>query len=146
MPFWSLWLIIAIVFLSFELFSQSIWTLCIAIGSLGAMACSLLGLELSWQGLCFVGLTIIAYIGLLPMLKRIYTRNIVNITTGMDALIGRKTFLIEPISPGHLGRVKIDGDNWQVDCDDKESNIPVGTEVKVVSYKSIILTVEVCGK
>ncbi len=42
---------------------------------------------------------------------------------------------------GHLGRARIDGDNWQVRCPESTAEIPAGNEVVVTSYDSIILTV-----
>lgn len=141
MGLWSLWLIIAVIFFVVELFSQSVWSLCIAIGALGAMICAMCDLSVAWQGTVLVGVCILAYLGLLPWLKRVYTRNARPIATGMDALIGRKAVVTDAILPGRLGRARIDGDNWQIRSVDDRMEIPVGAEVKVIAYDSIILTV-----
>ncbi|MDE6235068.1 MAG: NfeD family protein [Muribaculaceae bacterium] len=141
MSLWSLWLIIAIIFFVTELFSQSVWALCVALGALAAMICSMADLSVVWQGTSLVAVCLLAYIALLPWLKRVYMRNSRPIATGMDALIGRRGFLIEEVAPGRLGRVRIDGDNWQVRAAEEKISIPAGTEVKVLAYDSIILTV-----
>ena len=61
--------------------------------------------------------------------------------TGMDALLGRRATVTHAIRPGELGRARIDGDNWQVQCPSATEEIKAGTEVVVTSYDSIILTV-----
>ncbi|MDE6011596.1 MAG: NfeD family protein, partial [Prevotella sp.] len=55
-------------------------------------------------------------------------------------LIGRKGRVTETICPGHYGRVAIDGDDWKAESAGQEE-LPVGTQVQVVSRESIILTV-----
>lgn len=61
--------------------------------------------------------------------------------TGMDALLGRRAIVTETVRPGSLGRARIDGDNWQVQAPSEPMAIPVGAEVIVTGYDSIILTV-----
>lgn len=141
MGIWSLWLIIASIFLVTELLSQSVWALCIGLGALAAMVAALAGLDIFWQGIILVGICIISYIVLLPLLKKLYINNDKKISTGMDALIGRKAIVTESIAPGKLGRVKIDGDNWQIKARDDMARIPAGTAVEVLDYESIVLTV-----
>ncbi len=142
MGLWSLWLILAAIFLVIEFLSQSIWALCVAIGLTAAMCGSLAGLTPIWQGILLIGICIASYLLILPLLKKIYMRGSKPIATGMDALIGRSGILSETIFPGMLGRVRIDGDNWQVRSDNDNEEIKAGTKITVVSYDSIILTVK----
>jgi membrane protein implicated in regulation of membrane protease activity len=60
----------------------------------------------------------------------------------MDALIGRVVVVTQTIpADGDLGRIKIDGDNWQARSVNGEE-IEEGRKVRVVSYDSIIIEVE----
>lgn len=60
----------------------------------------------------------------------------------MDALIGRKTTVIETIKgDGQPGRIKIDGDVWQAVTEDGQS-LENGRLVEVTGYDSIILKVK----
>lgn len=59
----------------------------------------------------------------------------------MDALLGRTAIVSEEITPGRPGRVRIDGDNWQVVADSSSDTVRRGTEVVVTGYDSIILKV-----
>ena len=60
----------------------------------------------------------------------------------MDALIGREVRVAEDIPAGGIGRVRIDGDSWQAQSNDGRE-IAAGERVRVLSYDSIILTVEI---
>ncbi|MDE6273122.1 MAG: NfeD family protein [Muribaculaceae bacterium] len=146
MHLWSLWLIIAVIFFIVELFSQSVWSLCVALGALAAMTGAMLDLNVVLQGALLVGVCILGYIGLLPWLKKFYQGKSRPIATGMDALIGRKAITTEPSTNVNPGRAKIDGDNWQIRPEDSSLKIPAGTEVTVVGYDSIILIVKPTGR
>jgi membrane protein implicated in regulation of membrane protease activity len=49
--------------------------------------------------------------------------------------------VVEAIPAGGLGRIKIDGDNWQARNNDKESAIAIGSTVRVLNNDSIIMIV-----
>lgn len=137
-----IWIIIAIVLLIVEVLSQMMWALCLTIGALGALVCTLCGLSLPWQITGMAIVSVIAYILLLPGYKKLQTKNAERAArTGMDALLGRKAVVTHEIRPGQMGRARIDGDNWQVVAPSAKETIPAGTEVVVTSYDSIILTV-----
>ncbi len=48
----------------------------------------------------------------------------------------------QAIEPGRLGRVKVDGDNWQARARHPQEAFMIGQRVRIHSYDSIILTVE----
>ena len=67
--------------------------------------------------------------------------------SNMESLIGREATVIEMIPAEDVGRVKIDGDEWQAvlareDDNEPRRDIQVGEKVIIVSYDSIILTVK----
>lgn len=143
MELWAIWTVIAVLLLITEVLTQMMWALCLTIGAAAAIICSLLGVDFIWQAVCVAGVGVVAYILLLPSFKRrLAAKNPHAARTGMDALLGRKATVTHPIAPDSLGRVRIDGDNWQVKAPGITETIPVGAEVRVTAYDSIILTVE----
>lgn len=145
MEAWIIWLIVAATFLIVEVLTQTLWSLCLAIGTLLALAVSLLGASPVWQ---LVGLSVgtgLAYLMLKPWLMRMRLGTngpqAHDTRTGMDALPGRRAIVVDEIRPGHTGRVRIDGDNWQVIAPGVDTTVPRGREVVVTGYESIILQV-----
>lgn len=142
MELWTIWLIAAAGLLIIEVLTQMMWALCLTIGALAALLCSLCGIELPWQITVMAAIGIGTYIAVLPRFKRWHAKaSARKARTGMDALLGRRAFVTHEIRPGHLGRARIDGDNWQVSAPDITHTIHAGTEVVVTAYDSIILTV-----
>ena len=143
MELWIIWLIVAGLLLIVEVLSQMVWALCLTVGSLVALVCCLSGLPPLWQIVAMGASAIVTYAAVLPYFRRWQQRRSHHqARTGMDALLGRRAAVIEPILPGSLGRARIDGDNWQVKAPGVQSVISAGCEVVVVAYDSIILTVE----
>ena len=142
MEIWITWLIVAALLIVIEVLSQMMWALCLAVGALAAMVCSLCGLDMIWQVVALGVASALAYIVFLPIFRRWHERSdLREARTGMDALLGRKAIVTHEIRPGQLGRARIDGDNWQVQAPSVCEVIPDGTEVVVTGYDSIILTV-----
>lgn len=144
MDLWSLWLIIAIALIITEVLTLTMWSLCLAVGAFAAFLFSLFDLPYLWQGIAFVGGTALAYLAMLPWIKKRHHKSQKSDQrTGMDALIGRRSIVTQEIKPNSLGRVKIDGDNWQVNAPGYYETIPAGTEVTVTAYDGNILSVTV---
>ena len=134
MSLWIIWLIATAVLLVIELLTGLVATFCVAVGCLMAFVAALVGFGIEVQlGALVVGV-ILAFKGKKPH-RPDYNSN-------MDALIGREGFLSREIpADGGLGRLRIDGDDWQVRSNDG-SSIAHGTKVRVTGYDSIILTVK----
>lgn len=140
---WLIWLIAATLLIVIEVLTQMMWALCLTVGALGAMVCSLCGVDLIWQIVVMALLSVVAYVVFLPLFRRWHSRqDMREARTGMDALLGRRATVTNVIKPGELGRARIDGDNWQVRCPSATTEIHAGSEVVVTAYDSIILTVE----
>lgn len=146
MTTWILWLIIAAVLVIVEILSQMVWTLCLAIACAAALAACLLGCSLPVQLAVLAVSSVVAYLVLVPYFKRIHhqaaEREGRAARTGMDALIGMDATVVQAIEPGRLGRVKVDGDNWQARARHDGESFMIGQRVRIHSYDSIILTVE----
>lgn len=143
MEAWLIWLIAAAVLIVLEVSTQMMWALCLGVGALAAMVAALCGLDVVWQVVSMAVMSVAAYLIFLPMFKRLHSREESRESrTGMDALLGRRAVVTHEILPDRLGRARIDGDNWQVKAPGEQSVVAAGTEVVVVAYDSIILTVE----
>lgn len=147
MEMWIIWLIFMGVMLLIELFSQMIWALCLSIGCLAGVVTSLTGIPLYWQVITVSIFSMLIYFIFATVFQKwIYrhsnAKKSKEARTGMDALLGRRAIISEEAKPGHLGRARIDGDNWQVKCPSNIPELKRGTEVIVTGYDSIILEVE----
>ncbi|MCM1006119.1 MAG: NfeD family protein [Prevotella sp.] len=143
MELWTVWIIVAIVLLIIEVLTQMMWALCLTVGALGALVCSFVDVSLSWQIVVMAAMAIVAYAVFLPHFKRWHAKHDAKeARTGMDALLGRRAIVTQPIEPGMLGRARIDGDNWQVKAPGLTVTVLPGTEVSVTAYDGNILTVE----
>lgn len=139
---WSIWLILAAVFVIIELLTNTFAAFCLVGGCLLAMIAALIGFGFTVQlSMAVVGI-VISFIALKPLIvKHIKHRPQEESLSNMDALKGRRARLTEAIGDGKLGRVRVDGDNWQAESIDGEE-IAVGEEVEVMGYDSIILKVK----
>lgn len=146
METWIIWLIVAALLVVVEILTQMVWTLCLAVGCLGALVADLCGVELPWQVAVMAMTSVVAYMVMMPLFKRWHDRSSHGRgregVTGMEALLGRRAMVTQDIEPGGLGRVRIDGDSWQVRCHGCESVIVAGRDVVVVSFDGNILDVE----
>ncbi len=107
MELWVLWLVIAGLLLISEIVFQWVWTLCLAIGCLAAMAAALADVSFLVQIVSLSAVSVVAYILLIPVLNRwqekARRRNRNKSRTGMDALLGRVATVTNEIRPGNWG-------------------------------------------
>lgn len=142
MGIWSFWLVLAVGFFVAEVFTLSTVCLYIGFGAVFAMVASWLGCEWIGSIITFVASTTILYLATYRWRKNLNNwlhKGASHTATGMDALIGRKSKII---NIGDSNRIKIDGDTWQVESALHGAYLKVGDTVRVVGYDSIILKVE----
>lgn len=145
MEVWIYWLIAIAVFIIIELATQWIAAFCFALGCVAAMLLSFANVSLDIQLITMASVSIILFFILGPAIKnRLHNKTGKDKTStysNMDALIGRCVLVTEAIPENGIGRVKADGDNWQARTTTGKS-VEVGSNVRIISYDSIILTVE----
>ena len=130
---WQVWAVIAIACLILELSSGDFFIICFSIGAVFAIVSAVLGLSIYWQ------IFIFAFVR--PVALRYLHKNDPNRVSNADALLGRTGKVTEVIKAGADGYVKIDGDMWKA-VSKSDSDIPVGTTVRVIGRESTIITVE----
>ncbi|MBR4118586.1 MAG: NfeD family protein [Bacteroidales bacterium] len=146
MEIWVMWLIATAVLVIIELMTGMVASFCLAIGCLASMIVSLFSISVNMQLLALAIGTILSFIFLAPVIRKWQQqkgeKNPKAQNSNMDALIGRMVVVTQTIpADGELGRIRIDGDNWQARSI-SGAEIEEGRKVRVVSYDSIIIEVE----
>jgi membrane protein implicated in regulation of membrane protease activity len=136
---WQVWAVIAIVCLILELSSGDFFIICFSIGAVFALISAVLGLSIYWQVFIFALFTLLSVLFVRPVALRYLHKNDPNKLSNADALMGRTGRVTEEIKAGASGYVQIDGDLWKAVSN---SDIAVGTTVRVIGRESTILTVE----
>lgn len=136
---WQVWAVVAIVCLILELSSGDFFIICFSIGAVFALISAVLGLSIYWQVFIFALFTLLSVLFVRPVALRYLHKNDPNKLSNADALMGRTGRVTEEIKAGASGYVQIDGDLWKAVSN---SDITVGTSVRVIGRESTILTVE----
>ena len=136
---WQIWAVIAVVCLILELSSGDFFIICFSIGSVFAIISAAIGLSIYWQLAIFATFSALAIFTVRPVALRYLHKNEPNKPSNADALLGRTGRVTEAIKAGNNGYVQIDGDLWRAVS---QTNIPVGTTVRVIGRESTIITVE----
>ena len=137
---WQIWAVIAIICLILELSSGDFFIICFSIGAIGAaIDAGLLDNSITAQVITFVVVSLVALLYVRPAAKRWLHKGEDKRVSNADALLGRTGKVTEAIKAGDSGYVQIDGDLWKAVSD---TEIGVGTSVRVIGRESTIITVE----
>lgn len=138
-----IWLGIAFTLFILEiLISSTFALLCFSAGALVAAFVGLMGLGTVWQLIAFAIASLFAFLFARPVLMKHINERSKNLPkTNADALIGKTAKVVKTIEADGMGRVTIDGDNWQARTECGET-IKVGELVEVERIDSIILYVK----
>ena len=138
---WQIWAVIAIVCLILELSSGDFFIICFSIGAVFAIIGAVCGLSVYWQIFIFAIFSLLSVLFVRPVALRWLHKNEPNKPSNADALIGRTGKVTETIPAGDNGYVQIDGDLWKA-VSNSDTEIAVGTTVRVIWRESTIITVE----
>ena len=136
---WQVWAVVAIVCLILELSSGDFFIICFSIGAVFSIISAVCGLSIYWQIFIFAIFSLLSVIFIRPIALRYLHKNDPNRASNADALLGRTGKVTEAIKTGDSGYVQIDGDLWRAVSD---TEIGVGTSVRVIGRESTIITVE----
>ena len=138
---WLLWTLICVICLILEVTSGDFFFMSFALGAIGAAIAATITPSFVMQ-LIVWGIVSVLFLFLVrPFVLKYLHKKEKHLASNADALIGKEGVVKEAIEPGQSGYVAIDGDMWKA-VSNEAATIPVGTTVKVVSRKSIIITVE----
>ncbi len=135
------WLIAGILLFLIEIFTPVFFAASLGIGAFVAALAAFFGASLEMQLLLFSIVSVLSIFIIRPLIKKyFYSAN--EVTTNAEALIGKIGTVIQKVDASGLGRVAIDGDEWQFVQKEENPLLGKGDKVRVVSRESIILTVE----
>lgn len=139
MTLWEVYAIAGLIFIILEMAVPSMFFLNLAFA--GFITAFIALWVSNWVALAviFVVFSLLTVFCLRPILLR--RRSTKEQETGMEGkYIGKIVKVIEPVGK-YCGAITIYDERWEARCDCDEP-IPVGCEVKIVKYESLILTVE----
>lgn len=139
MILWEIFAIVGLISIILEMVVPSMFFLNLALA--GFITAVLAVFIESWiyLTLIFVGLSVISILFLRPILLR--NKETKEQETGMKGkYIGKIVKVIEPVTK-YSGAITIYDERWEARSVGDET-IPVGSEVKIIKYESLVLTVE----
>ena len=134
-----IWIIAIIVFVIAEAITYQLVTIWFAIGALGALVCSVLGIGVPMQIAVFLVLSIAALLFLRPVSKK-YLKNKTE-KTNVDSLVGMDVLITEDVNNvTGTGKGKLCGMEWTVRSADN-SQIGAGETAVVEKIEGVKLIV-----
>ena len=141
MHLWQIWAIVAVICLILELTAGDFFIICFSIGAVFACLTDALGGGIILQLIVFAVFTLASLFFVRPFAVRFLHKGESNRVSNADALLGRTGRVVETVKADSFGRVQIDGDIWKA-VTNEQNDIPEGTNVRVISRESTIITVE----
>ena len=141
MHLWQIWAIVAVICLILELTAGDFFIICFSIGAVFACLTDALGGGIILQLIVFAVFTLASLFFVRPFAVRFLHKGESNRVSNAVALLGSKGRVVETVKADSFGRVQIDGDIWKA-VTNEQNDIPEGTNVRVISRESTIITVE----
>ena len=138
---WQMWAIVAVVCLIMELMAGDFFIICFSIGAVFAAITAAVGGGIYLQLLMFAVFTLISLFWIRPFAQRYLHKGEDNRVSNADALLDRHGRVVETVKADGFGRVQIDGDIWKA-VTNETTDIPEGSNVRVIGRESTIITVE----
>ena len=132
------WLIAVIAFVVLEAVTTALVSVWFAVGGVAALAVSFFTDSLPVQGAVFAVVSAIALGVMVPALAKRRRQNQPPVTNGSPLTIGKQGYVLADIRPGYLGRVHVDGLDWQARAD---ILMPKGAPCKVTDVDGAVLIV-----
>ena len=132
------WLIAVIAFVVLEAVTTALVSVWFAVGGVAALAVSFFTDSLPVQGAVFAVVSAIALGVMVPAMAKRRRQNQPPVTNGSPLTIGKQGYVLVAIQPGYLGRVHVDGLDWQARAD---VPMPKGTPCKVSDVDGAVLIV-----
>lgn len=131
------WLIAFVVLIFIELITVNLVSIWFAIGALAAIITTIFTDSLVMQVVVFIVVSVLSLLLTKPFMKKFKKFDVV--PTNSDRVIGKIGEVIKDIKTNEYGEVKVFGNVWTATSD---SEIEVGTKVKVISIEGVKLIVK----
>ena len=132
---WYIWLIIAGIFLIFEIFTAGFLLFWLSIGALISMIVSFFTSNIAIQTAVFVVSSAILIFATKPFVKKFAKTKTVK--TNAFSIVGQNGIVIKDIdSINSKGQIKVDGEVWSA-VGKNDMNIEKGTEVEILEIKGV---------
>lgn len=132
------WLVAVIAFVVLEASTTALVSVWFAVGAAAAMIVSFFTESLPVQIAVFAVVSAVALCIMIPTLAKRRKERKAPVTNGSPLTIGKQGVVLVDIRPGYLGRVRVDGLDWQARA---ESLMPEGTPCRVTDVDGAILIV-----
>lgn len=134
------WIVLAVLFFLFEIFTAGFVLLCFGIGALGAALVAFLGAGMAWQIVVFIVVTIAAVVLARPFADRISRPGVQPIAG--NRLIGKWGVVLQTVDPLEgTGMVRVESERWRAESMESVP-LEVGEVVKVVGVDGVRLQVQ----
>lgn len=132
------WLIAVIAFVVLEASTTALVSIWFAVGAAAALIVSFFTQSLSVEAAVFAVVSAVALLLMVPTLAKRRKERKAPVTNGSPLTIGKQGVVLVDINPGYLGRVRVDGLDWQARAD---AAMPKGTPCRVLDVDGAILIV-----
>ena len=127
-----------IAFVVLEASTTALVSIWFAVGAAAALIVSFFTQSLSVEAAVFAVVSAVALILMVPTLAKRRKERKAPVTNGSPLTIGKQGVVLVDINPGYLGRVRVDGLDWQARAD---AAMPKGTPCRVLDVDGAILIV-----
>lgn len=127
------WLAVVAICLIVEFITFDLVSVWFILGGIVSMILVALGVELLWQLVAFIVISLLCLIFCRKPIMKLLGKN--KSSTNADANIGKEFTLLTPISFGNPGTIKINDVIWNVIGEKDDTEISAGVKVEIVEIK-----------
>ena len=134
-----IWAVLIVFFTLVEAFTLGLTSIWFAVGALVALIASAFGFNFVVQFISFIVVAVILLIYTRPVARKVF--KVGQNKTNVDALIGKKGYVIKSILPKEVGQVKLNGQIWTAKGEEHET-YNVDEEVEVLAIEGVKLIIK----
>lgn len=132
------WLVAVIAFVVLEASTTALVSVWFAVGAAAALIASFFTQSLPMEAAIFAVVSAVALLVMVPILAKRRKERKAPVTNGSPLTIGKQGVVLVDINPGYLGRVRVDGLDWQARA---QAPMPQGTPCRVTDVDGAVLIV-----
>ncbi len=132
------WLVAVIAFIVLEAATTALVSVWFAVGAGAALLVSFFTTSLPMQAIVFAVVSAISLGVMVPTLAKRRKETPPPVTNGTRLVLHKQGVVLADIQPGYLGRVRVDGLDWQARAD---TPMPKGTPCRVADVDGAVLIV-----